>query len=94
MGAQRKSSFLGESEGFTEELILEQDLRGRAGVWARGEGRVEHCPDRGKGLVCEAGRTLRGGQNRDEGVAREELEKDVAKGVWSAKLGVWTPPAL
>lgn len=81
MGAQRKSSFLGESEGFTEELILEQDLRGWAGVWERSEGRVEHCPDRGKGLVCEAGRTVRGGQNADEGVAREELEKDVAKGI-------------
>lgn len=94
MGAQRKSSFLGESEGFTEELILEQDLRGWAGVWERGEGRVEHCPDRVKGLVCEAGRTVRGGQNADEGVAREELEKDVAKGILVSHAWRLDPPAL
>lgn len=75
-----RAAFWGESEGFTAELILEQDLRGWAGVWERGEGCMEHCRDRGKGLVCEAGRTVRGGRNADEGVARGELEKDGCKG--------------
>lgn len=47
------------------------------GVW---EGYMEHWPDSMKGLVSGAGRTVRGGQNVEEGVAREELEKVVAKG--------------
>lgn len=33
-----------------------------------------------KGLVSGAGRTVEGGQSVEEGVAREESEKDVAKG--------------
>lgn len=44
------------------------------------EGCMEHWPDNMKGLVSGAGRTVWGGQNVEEGVAREELEKDVAKG--------------
>lgn len=34
-----------------------------------------------QGLVSGAGKAARGGQNVGEGVAREELEKDVAKGL-------------
>lgn len=42
---------------------------------------MEHRPDTAwKGLVSGAGRTVQGGQNVEEGVAGEELEKDVAKG--------------
>ena len=33
-----------------------------------------------QGLVSGAGRTVQGGQSVEEGGAREELEKDVAKG--------------
>lgn len=46
MGAQRKGSFPGGSESFTEEMMLEQDLKGWVGVWEWDEGCVEPWPDR------------------------------------------------
>lgn len=39
-----------------------------------------------KGLVSREGRTVWSGQSVEEGVAREELEKDVAKGFGQPSL--------
>lgn len=59
--------------------MLEQDLEGRAGAWEWGRPRGALARQSTQGLVSgQAGSS--GAQDVEEGVAREQLEKDIAEG--------------